>query len=621
MGLLKFPEKPKLGYHENLKYYTLECPPKDIPEAKKNGFIFNLYLKKWVTRKPSGAFAYIEHADEDTKTRLLRAKRKLSLSYSIDDAGLDSEIPVPDGLSYLPFQKAGIIAATERGNILIGDEMGLGKTIQAIGTLNNQPKVGSVLVITTLVNVYVWKAEMEKWLVHDYTIGIADGKTYPDTDIVITHYDALPKVKDEVHRNVWDYLIVDEAHNLRNPKNKITQIVLGSWKNKRVNRIESEKVILLTGSSMLNKAEEIFGLIHRLDPDSWGSFTDFEIEYCSDAVDVGKTRPRKIENLDELQDLLRSTVLIRRFKKDVLKDLPEKSRRSVVIEAEGEDLRDTLKSVSDFTYLDALYLRAEIAKVENDLDLYGDLKEKIRKNLGVRFEEVAGLRSKIASEKIPYIVSHLSEIFENSADDYKVVFFAHHKKVLDEVEKAFKDICVRVDGSTAATRRKTAVDEFQESPEIKLFLGSIEAAGVAITLTAASHLVFGELNYVPEILLQAEDRIHRIGQTAPVLIEYLVFKDSYESNMADILINKQEVVNGALGSSNVNPLISPAGGRVSVNLKEYEDTSISDGEKIALEEKVKTLSSDTDETFKSGIINYLKSCTWTDRHYVLAKHI
>ena len=132
----------------------------------------------------------------------------------------DMEIPVPDGLAYLPFQKAGIAYACERKNTLIGDEMGLGKTIQAIGIINVvTPK--TVLVICPASLKLNWKSEMKKWLVAERAIDVVNGggeKIPTNPDVVIINYDVLTKHTKALQSRTWGMVIMDEVHKIKNPK-------------------------------------------------------------------------------------------------------------------------------------------------------------------------------------------------------------------------------------------------------------------------------------------------------------------------------------------------------------------------------------------------------------------
>jgi SWI/SNF-related matrix-associated actin-dependent regulator 1 of chromatin subfamily A len=110
---------------------------------------------------------------------------------------------------------------------------------------------------------------------------------------------------------------------------------------------------------------------------------------------------------------------------------------------------------------------------------------------------------------------------------------------------------VKLYGGMSDVEKENSVTRFQNDPTCKIFVGSIRAAGVGITLTAASKVVFAELDWTPANMMQAEDRCHRIGQTESVLVQHLVFDDSLDARMAEILVEKMEIIGAALDESDL----------------------------------------------------------------------
>ena len=153
----------------------------------------------------------------------------------------DMQIPVPAGLEYLPYQKAGIAYAAGRKSTLIGDEMGLGKTIQAIGTINvTNPK--TVLVVCPATLKLNWKNEMVKWLVSERTIDVVNGggeQIPSNPDVVIINYDVLTKHAKALQSRTWDMVIMGEVHKIKNPKAKRTVVAVS---------IKAKRKVLLTGT-------------------------------------------------------------------------------------------------------------------------------------------------------------------------------------------------------------------------------------------------------------------------------------------------------------------------------------------------------------------------------------
>jgi SWI/SNF-related matrix-associated actin-dependent regulator 1 of chromatin subfamily A len=200
---------------------------KDLVKAA--GFKFDGAAKVWWTTSEAVA-AKVARPDAVDLINGEReeAARKAQASIEASRAtNANVAIPAPEGLDYLGYQKAGIAYAMERDACLIGDDMGLGKTMQAIGTINADAGARSVLVICPASLKLNWAKELRKWLVRPLSIGVAEGKVIPTTDVVIINYDIVSKHRAAIDAREWDILIVDEAHYLKNPKAGRTKAVLG----------------------------------------------------------------------------------------------------------------------------------------------------------------------------------------------------------------------------------------------------------------------------------------------------------------------------------------------------------------------------------------------------------
>ena len=428
----------------------------------------------------------------------------------------DMQIPVPDGLEYLPYQKAGIAYAAGRNNTLIGDEMGLGKTIQAIGTINlTNPK--TVLVVCPASLKLNWESEMEKWLVSERTIDVINGgreQIPSNPDVVIINYDVLTKYAKPLQSRTWDMVIMDEVHKIKNPKAKRTVVAVS---------IKARRKVLLTGTPITNRPIELQPIAGYLDYDSFGNFFNFARKYAGAYKGKFGWDYSGSSNLDELQRRLRQSFMIRRKKDEVLKDLPAKRRQVIVLPSKGY----TKELTKEF---DALADAVEETSFEE-----------------VTFEKMSGVRHEMALAKVDDVIEHLVDL------DHQVVVMAHHKDVVqgiqDGLEAAGKTV-VTLTGDCNQAHRQNSVDTFQAG-KADVFIGTIGAAGVGITLTKASHVVFAELDWVPGNMSQAEDRCHRIGQTDSVLVQHLVVDKSLDARIAEALVDKQKVLDKALDNVKV----------------------------------------------------------------------
>ena len=448
-------------------------------------------------------------------------------------ADSDIEIPSPDGLSYLPYQKAGVAYALKRKSCLIADEMGLGKTIQAIGFLNVvKPKTVLVVVPASLkIN---WKLEMEKWLVESRTIEVVNGggDTISDNpDVVIINYDVLTKHKKALLSRTWGVLILDEVHKIKNPKAQRTIACVS---------LKADRKLALTGTPITNRPIELQPIAGFLDPDTFGNFFAFARQYAGAYKSRFGWDFSGSSNLDELQRRLRQSIMIRRKKDEVLQDLPAKIRQIIVLP--NKSYRNEL--AKEFTALaDAV-----------EETTYDD----------VSFEQMSGVRHEMALAKVDDVVDHLADL------DHQVVVMAHHKDVVEGIKiglEAVGKTVVTLTGDCNQAHRQHSVETFQAG-KADVFIGTIGAAGVGITLTAASHVVFAELSWVPGDVSQAEDRCHRIGQQDSVLVQHLVVDGSLDARMAEVLVQKQRVLDRAIDDVQILPAISI--NDLAVGVKEVE---------------------------------------------------
>lgn len=555
----------KLVYGAPNYYFLCTYDEKDI--CKSAGFRWAPEGKEpladrgiWWTEDIFSAAQLIRYASPKAKAQLEGASkaREASLDASRATAS-DIYIPVPDGLEYLPFQKAGIEYALGRENTLFGDEMGLGKTMQAIGVINSQGAIVHTLVVCPAHLKINWKREMTKWLTRSpQSIEIAyANKDFPRADTVIINYEALvllckcythrhPRAahKDTwvtrdcpLHSERWDILIVDECHYVKNPKTK---------RSKAVKAVSAKRRLYLTGTPIVNRPIELWPIISELAPETFNHFWGYARRYCNANNDNGHWDLTGSSNLGELQEKLRGTIMVRRLKSEVLTELPPKVRQVIEIPTNGSTQvveAEKAAMAKQEGRLTGLKQAVEEAKASDDPEDYKAAVKALRQGWQVAFTEMAKVRHDTAVAKIPYIIEHIKDVL-NSGN--KVVVFAHHHDVIDALFDTFISEAVKLDGRDSATRKDEAITAFQNDEWKRLFIGGIQAAGTGITLTAASHVIFAELDWVPGNVTQCEDRLHRLGQHDSVLVQHLVLEGSIDANIAQTMVEKQAVIDKAL---------------------------------------------------------------------------
>lgn len=572
-----------LTYRDGLFIWLGGYDTRMIP--KEAGFRWNPDRRHWYTHDYQTAMKLRTYCDPAASEAINEALRQRDIQIEASSAvNADIHVPAPDGLSYMGFQKAGIAYASCRSGTLIADEMGLGKTIQALGLVNYDRSIESVLVICPASLKLNWEREAKKWLVRDMSVGVADSRSFPDRDFVIINYDILDRHISSIRNRRWDLVVLDEAHYIKNPEAKRTKLVLGEkrWDAARESwqvvqpPIPARIRLALTGTPILNRPQEMWSMVEwcMMDVPAWRRPEHFRSRTRFWARYAGYRQGRYgwefsgPQNLQELQREARLHFMIRRTKNQVLEDLPPKRRQVIEISSEGYE-RVLQREREAFERQHQMLAEAEeamiLAKVAGDEQAYHDAVRQLREAYSVSFEEMSRVRHEVGLATVEAAESLLSDVIE-SLD--KVVVFAHHHDVIDRVMEIASEVCgsknaaVKLVGGMSASAKQDAVDRFQSDPEVKVFVGSITAAGVGINLTAASHVIFVELDWVPANISQAEDRCHRIGQKDSVTVQHIVLEGSLTARMAKVLVEKQTTIQQAMEKGELGPfsgeVVTPA---------------------------------------------------------------
>lgn len=546
---------------------------------KERGFDWNPETHLWETDSPVRASAFATFAEGELRDELLELQKQAKANIDGNAPVVDSErFYSPDGVSLYPFQKSGIAWLLGRNFSLLSDSMGCGKTIQAIGVINEDTTIENILIVCPASLRLNWRKELEHWLKEQRSIAIIDSKKgWMLGEVVIINYDILHKFRAELRSRKWDLLIVDEAHYCRNPKAKRTQELFGKkWRYSRkkeweIPPIPAKRKILITGTPIVNRPVELWPLIHSLDPVNFPSYDAFTRRYCGARKGRWGWDVSGATNLEELRDLLKSTVMLRRRKEDVLEDLPPKTVQIIeippdgcgqVVRAEIEAFKRHEDAISE------LMISRELAKTYDSEEEYLDAVKRLKDGINMAFFQLATERKKVAMAKVPSVLEYLEGC------DEKVVVFCHHRDVIHALVSKLKDRCVYLNGELPLKERQKAIDDFQGKDEVRFFIGSIQAAGVGITLTAARTALFVELDWVPGNMSQAESRIHRIGQKNTVLIQHLVFDNSIDARIAKKLVEKQDIISKALDSEVLIPMDSQPS-TTHVSFRDIEDDALS----------------------------------------------
>jgi SWI/SNF-related matrix-associated actin-dependent regulator of chromatin subfamily A-like protein 1 len=459
-------------------------------------------------------------------------------------------LPVPAGLTLLPHQREGIGFALNRlrtnRSAMFGDVMGLGKTIEAIGTANALGP-SRVLIVCPASVLFTWRREIWKW----QTLGLQVFLIQAGYDTTLNHelmgwgasgwyvvnYDILGDYPEIKNSESWDLLILDEVHKLKNPAAIRIQHVFGS---DSIASIPTEKALLLTGTPMINYVHDLYTQLHYLDPAMWPSLEQFvEDQYFPGCKIISPSQIVGTErNLERLRRQL-TTVMIRRPK--TVLNLPPKEREIVEVDVKAGGFWFFLGQQKK----DLKRLQRQLMKLL-DKPATEATRAEIR-DLGAMINGLtSNVRYQVGMNKLPAVIEYLRGCTG------KTIVFAYHHNVIERLMEALSDQGVAgFTGRSSLRDRDRAATRFQNDPTCQFFIGNIEASGQGITLTAARHVVFAEPDWRGTYLEQAEDRAHRIGQTYPVLVTYLLLnlsKWSTDSWMESKTRGKQIAIDTILGS-------------------------------------------------------------------------
>lgn len=532
---LEFVNKPIEFFRDTTKIIWR----KYVPVAK-----FNWEKKSWVV-----PISYINEVYEiGKKCRASHVQIKDDLPEQVDTIPelpeLTIDIPLKKG-EMRHYQKQGVARGLQLKKFINGDMPGLGKTLQSIATVVGAEIAGEVtfpvLVICPSALKINWQREFEMWtdkkavVLNDkiknswqvyHEIGEADVfiinpeslrkffvKKYPKDLKTAADIEMDPRI------DLFKSVIIDEIHKQKNPSSQRSKITLRITRGKNY-------VIGLTGTPVVNKPIDLFAqlaIIGRLS--RFGGPQGFKNRYCEGGSGAS--------NLKELNFLLNKNCFFRREKHEVLKDLPDKIRQTITV---------------------PISTREEYFLAENNFKTFlqnndftdAEIRKKLRSEVIVKITMLLQLSAK---GKIEAAQEYIDEVIESGE---KIVIFCRHKIVVDELCKIYPN-AVRVTGSENESQKQASVDSFQNNPKTNIIIGSHKAAGVGLTLTASSEVLFLELPWHFADLEQCEDRCHRIGQKSSVRSTSLLGENTIDKWLYDLIMEKKQIADTVTGADDVDP--------------------------------------------------------------------
>lgn len=503
------------------------------------------------------------------------------------------------GRCLYPHQEDAVKFLTSKKKAILADSPGFGKTASAI-VAALEDRYQKVLIVCPASLKLNWKKELMTYVDED-DITIVEGRNWKENRFTIINYDILKnfyevptetvkstslelqdgkvtkvtKEKEKISRkpaviqeamensqlyqSKFDLFIIDEAHRLSNTTSGIYKIM-----SDLVKRSNPSGIFELTGTPITNSPINFYNVLKiigasvsddwkyyverycdgrffynrkerdaytfmfckKKNKETWLKLSDEEKEELDEILDKNCEKiwqTKGSSHLDELQEIVKRYYL-RRDKNDL--DLPKK-RVKVLEYALTTDERKDYEKVWDE------YVEAQNEKDPVDLEKYRKITEGIM------------LRQWLSKN----MTNRTIDLAQKCIDlGHKVVIFCSFDEELNTIKEAFKDICVVHNGKMLAKRKDKSVSEFQNNPEIKVFIGNIQSASVGLTLITSDVMVFNSFSWLSIDNEQSEDRIHRIGQKKPVTIYYQVFLDTFYKEMFDKVRGKQEIIDNIIVS-------------------------------------------------------------------------
>ena len=397
-------------------------------------------------------------------------------------------------------------------------------TVETLSYIGTEQGTFPALIVAPLVTLNNWQREIEKFLKLKSRNGrLVDDKPPTSTiirvgksedlgkyDFYIINYELLYKRYKDLAKLNLRTIVCDEVQNLRSKTTQKYHAI------KKLSALESVKYrVGLSGTPIYNRGSEIWPIVDILRPGLLGSFKEF-CEYFCYINEKGKAIV--LENKREsLRNMLQKHVMLRRKKTDVLQELKEKIRHKEIIDS------------------DINYYNKELEKIWKKL-------EDDRKAAQTAFDASTAYQRAIQSErqvagvaKLPHVINFVKNIMEI---EESVVVFCHHKAIHSLLHQSLAEFKpASIIGGQSDKERQHSIDSFQNG-ETKLIIAGLRAGNVGINLTRAKYVIFAELDWSPAIHLQAEDRLHRIGQKSTVFAYYLIGNGTLDEHVAKVLVDK-----------------------------------------------------------------------------------
>lgn len=530
------------AFRDNKKYYKLKTGEfLDLEEIELKNFL--KLLETLEAEKNQVSFSknkgiYLENYLEEEKLKNFKGRKELkSLKNSLLNLN-NTNFKIPENLNGVlrSYQEKGFNWLSTLDYLgfggILGDEMGLGKTLQTIAFLLSKEDSKTLIIAPTSL-VFNWYNEFKKFA-PSLKVAMVNGnpderesliKNYKEYDVLITTYN-LCKRDLEGYKNIYfDYVILDEAQNIKNPS---------SQNAKSVKELKSKNRFALTGTPIENSLMELWSIFDFIMPNYLYDENKFITRYH-----------RRLEEdpiiIEELKKLVNPFIL-RRYKKDVIKELPNKIEKKLIIPMEEEQKKVYL------AYSE--HVKALIEKKVID-DEFKNSKIEILSYI-TKLRQIAIDPSLVMDKYLRKSgkMEAILELVKNSIDEgHKILIFSQFTSALKNISNLFKinDISFSyLDGSTPSKERGKLVEDFNKN-NTSVFLISLKAGGTGLNLTSADIVIHFDPWWNPAVEDQASDRAHRIGQKNVVEVIKMISEDSIEEKIVNLQEEKRKLIDSIMG--------------------------------------------------------------------------
>lgn len=485
----------------------------------------------WQVSMTQNARAQIEALKTAASAAMAAAKPRLTLQ------------PLP-GVTPYPFQEEGVHRWMEAGNrALWAWEPGAGKTVGTLLLLHNLPSINRVVIVAPEHMLADWLRALQSLLPSRPVFVYGKHPLEPnrwlatDNGVLLLGWASAERVAPKLGTAsaTFEFLVLDECQYAKNRKAERTKAV------RAISR-RAPALLALSATPILNRPDELFPVLRMIDPATYGDFMEYAKRYCDAKHNGFGWDTSGASNLDELHHrLIASNLMHRVTKKDALPFLPAKRRSVVTVPISN---------------------RADYDKLANEIE--GSFFSVVRRdnvvNKMAALEKLGQLRQCAVTGKLDATVKWIADRVQ-AMPGRKMVVFAHHRAVVEELSslldkrlagptRSMAPRVAAVTGAASPIARDAIIQTWKQQADVPVLVLSLAIGSTGLTLTEADTLVMVETEWSPGSLLQAEDRIHRIGQVSPVSIYYLVAEDTIDVTILETLHAKLGVVGAVLDGSN-----------------------------------------------------------------------